>query len=251
LDIWPVELLWRGAIAVVPMAILVAIICKFAPCKASTRHMLWLIVLLLFAAVPVLTLVPVPQFSSAIASLQGYFSTETELHEITRADSPIIKKQQKTAVVAPDNAKAFEKVKLPSNESSPSASSNTIAPLVTNPVLVARENNVEKVETKTETKDSSRVQVFVSEKMPDQNQAPGDPQLGAPFLPAIAPTSLMPKSPGVGWSTSKIVGEIAAVEETPQEMVAAPKPEIVDEQVESKKSAYTGAALAQWDRWAS
>ncbi|MCH7664118.1 MAG: M56 family metallopeptidase [Chloroflexi bacterium] len=203
--------------------------------------------MMLFAAVPVLPRVPVPQFSSIVSSLQGYFSTEAELHEITRADSPKIKKQQAIDVVAPDNAKAFEKVKLPSNESSLSASSNKIAPLVTKPVLEAIENNAEKVDTKAETKDSSQVQVFVSEKMPDQNQAPGDPQLGAPILPAIAPTSLKPKSPGVGWSTSKIVDEPAAVNVTPLELAVAPKLEKIDEPV--KRSAFATATIAQWNRW--
>ncbi|MCH8823917.1 MAG: hypothetical protein IH984_10455 [Planctomycetes bacterium] len=247
MDNFPVEMLWRGAIAVIPIAILVAVICRFAPCKASTRHMLWLIVLMLFAAVPVLPRVPVPQFSSVVSSLQGYFITEADLHEIAEVDLPKIKKQQETDVVAPDNAIAFEKVKLPSKENGLSASSNKIELLATRPILEAIENNAEKVDTKAETKDSSQVQVFVSEKMPDQNQAPGDPQLGAPILPAIAPTSLKPKSPGVGWSTSKIVDEPAAVNVTPLELAVAPKLEKIDEPV--KRSAFATATIAQWNRW--
>ena len=41
----PTDLLWRNALAVVPIAILVAVFCRWMPCRPATRHTLWLVVL--------------------------------------------------------------------------------------------------------------------------------------------------------------------------------------------------------------
>ena len=63
LDPVSTDLLWRSALAVIPLAIVVAIICRWVPCRPSTRHTLWLIVLGFFAAAPFLSQVPVPEFA--------------------------------------------------------------------------------------------------------------------------------------------------------------------------------------------
>ena len=50
---WPVaitEFLWQNALAAVPLVLIVAAICKCVPCRPSTRHFLWLLVLVLLLA---------------------------------------------------------------------------------------------------------------------------------------------------------------------------------------------------------
>ena len=39
-DILTADLLWRNALAVIPLAILVAVICRWSSCRPSTRHVL-------------------------------------------------------------------------------------------------------------------------------------------------------------------------------------------------------------------
>lgn len=46
------DLLWRNALTVVPLALAVALFCRCLPCRPATRHTLWLIVLLWFLAPP-------------------------------------------------------------------------------------------------------------------------------------------------------------------------------------------------------
>jgi hypothetical protein len=46
------EALWRGALAAAALAILAAVACRILPCRASTRHAIWLVVLVSFAAAP-------------------------------------------------------------------------------------------------------------------------------------------------------------------------------------------------------
>ena len=50
---WPVaitEFLWQNALAAIPLVLIVAAICKCVPCRPSTRHFLWLLVLVLLLA---------------------------------------------------------------------------------------------------------------------------------------------------------------------------------------------------------
>lgn len=55
MDSWTTvaDLLWRNAIAVIPLAILVALLCRWLPSRPSTRHTMWLVVMIWFV-VPVL-----------------------------------------------------------------------------------------------------------------------------------------------------------------------------------------------------
>ncbi len=55
MDSWTTvaDLLWRNAIAVIPLALLVALLCRWLPSRPSTRHTMWLVVLIWFV-VPVL-----------------------------------------------------------------------------------------------------------------------------------------------------------------------------------------------------
>jgi beta-lactamase regulating signal transducer with metallopeptidase domain/phage shock protein A len=50
----PTELLWRSALAVIPLAMIVAALCRWAPCRPSTRHSLWVVVLGVLLAAPFL-----------------------------------------------------------------------------------------------------------------------------------------------------------------------------------------------------
>ena len=50
---WPVaitEFLWQNALAAIPLVLIIAAICKCVPCRPSTRHFLWLLVLVLLLA---------------------------------------------------------------------------------------------------------------------------------------------------------------------------------------------------------
>lgn len=50
---WPVAItafLWQNALAAIPLVLIVAAICKCVPCRPSTRHFLWLLVLVLLLA---------------------------------------------------------------------------------------------------------------------------------------------------------------------------------------------------------
>ena len=50
---WPAaitEFLWQNALAAIPLVLIVAAITKFLPCRPSTRHFLWLLVLVLLLA---------------------------------------------------------------------------------------------------------------------------------------------------------------------------------------------------------
>ena len=52
MDWLPIDLVWRGALVVVPAAALVALISCLCPCRPSTRHAMWLGVLLVLVAAP-------------------------------------------------------------------------------------------------------------------------------------------------------------------------------------------------------
>ena len=54
MDWLPIDLLWRGALVVVPLALLVTAICSLFPCRPSTRHAMWLVVLVVLVASPFL-----------------------------------------------------------------------------------------------------------------------------------------------------------------------------------------------------
>lgn len=46
--------LWRNAVAVVPLALLVAAICRLLPCRPATRHAMWLFILVWLVVPPIL-----------------------------------------------------------------------------------------------------------------------------------------------------------------------------------------------------
>ncbi|MGB2987410.1 MAG: M56 family metallopeptidase [Phycisphaerae bacterium] len=52
------DLLWRQALAAIPLVLLVAVITRWLPCRPSTRHVLWLMVLLWLVAAPLLPEAP-------------------------------------------------------------------------------------------------------------------------------------------------------------------------------------------------
>jgi len=54
MDWLPIDLLWRGALVVVPLAVLVTAIGSLFPCRPSTRHAMWLVVLVVLVASPFL-----------------------------------------------------------------------------------------------------------------------------------------------------------------------------------------------------
>jgi beta-lactamase regulating signal transducer with metallopeptidase domain len=53
-DVFPSDLLWRNALAAIPLALLVAVVCRLLPNRPAVRHSLWLTVLLWLVASPFL-----------------------------------------------------------------------------------------------------------------------------------------------------------------------------------------------------
>ena len=52
------DILWRTALAAIPLTLLVAAITRLLPCRPSTRHALWLILLVWLVAAPFLPAAP-------------------------------------------------------------------------------------------------------------------------------------------------------------------------------------------------
>jgi len=64
------EVMWRSALTIVPPAVLVAAICRWGGCRPATRHLLWLVVLLLPVFMPFLVGLRSTESDSQPPSLQ-------------------------------------------------------------------------------------------------------------------------------------------------------------------------------------
>ncbi|MFQ5489744.1 MAG: M56 family metallopeptidase [Phycisphaerae bacterium] len=62
------ELLWATALTAIPLAVLVAATCRWLPCRASTRHALWALMLLWFATAPFLPQSPLGDWTAPAAT---------------------------------------------------------------------------------------------------------------------------------------------------------------------------------------
>ncbi len=76
----PTDLLWRGALVVIPVTLLVAVVGAVFPCRPSTRHSMWLAVLGLLVVVPLLPPVAIPQLPAG----PPVVSIQTPLTELAR-----------------------------------------------------------------------------------------------------------------------------------------------------------------------
>lgn len=85
------ETLWRNALAAIPVACAVALLCRWLPCRPSTRHLLWLVVLLVLLAPP-----GAPRLSLPWAASQDAPAVEiasgTKPTDATAAPAPVAKK---------------------------------------------------------------------------------------------------------------------------------------------------------------
>ncbi len=72
MDWLPTDVLWRTAIAVIPLAVLIAVVCRLVPCRPSTRHALWLVVLTLLVAAPLVGRAPISSLSAVIEAAPGF-----------------------------------------------------------------------------------------------------------------------------------------------------------------------------------
>jgi len=63
--------IWRFALAAIPLAVIVAVVCRCLPCRPSTRHTLWLTLLGLFLIAPLLPQAPVPDLASWLEPEKG------------------------------------------------------------------------------------------------------------------------------------------------------------------------------------
>lgn len=59
---WLTDLLWRNALAAIPLAVLVAAVCRWSRCRPATRHALWLALLVWLVIPPIL---PRPDWTAA------------------------------------------------------------------------------------------------------------------------------------------------------------------------------------------
>lgn len=64
-DWMSVDMLWRNAIAAVPVAILVLALCRVLPCRPATRHSLWAVVLLVLLIPPIIPALKIPRIEAA------------------------------------------------------------------------------------------------------------------------------------------------------------------------------------------
>jgi beta-lactamase regulating signal transducer with metallopeptidase domain len=80
------NLLWHNALGAIPLAIGVAVICRVVRCRASTRHALWLIVLLSLMAPPLL---PGLNLSDDLGSPR-FFSSLRQQREVAPQPGPTI-----------------------------------------------------------------------------------------------------------------------------------------------------------------
>ena len=64
MDWLPIDMVWRGALAIIPLAVVVAAIGRLVPCQPSTRHAMWLIVLALLVVTPFLPRLDFGQLSA-------------------------------------------------------------------------------------------------------------------------------------------------------------------------------------------
>src|SRR5688500_14043346 len=101
------ELLWRNALGAIPLAMAVALICRCVRCRPSTRHALWLIVLLSLLAPPSLSLFDPPALLATIrAPLAMDAKRPSNLETEREPSSPV--------AVEPLNATAWLGEKMPS-----------------------------------------------------------------------------------------------------------------------------------------
>lgn len=61
----PTDLFWRNALAVIPLVLVVAAVCRWLPCRPATRHALWLMVLLWLLIPPVFPSITIPTVGPA------------------------------------------------------------------------------------------------------------------------------------------------------------------------------------------
>ncbi len=63
--------LWHYALAAIPMTIIVAVVCRYLPCRPSTRHSLWLSVLVLLVVAPLLPQAPAADLTRVDATISA------------------------------------------------------------------------------------------------------------------------------------------------------------------------------------
>ena len=78
LEVFPLELMWRTALAIIPLAMLVAVLCRVVPCRPATRHVLWLGVLTVLLVAPFVPRITSTQMSDLRVQVAAWFSQATE-----------------------------------------------------------------------------------------------------------------------------------------------------------------------------
>jgi beta-lactamase regulating signal transducer with metallopeptidase domain len=76
MNVQELEVVWRAAILVVPLAIVVAVLCRFLPARPTTRHTLWLTVLIVLVTVPLVPSAPAPDMAVVSSRLVSMLTAE-------------------------------------------------------------------------------------------------------------------------------------------------------------------------------
>ena len=92
------DLLWRYALAAIPMALAVAAVCRLLPCRPTTRHAMWLTTLLFLVVAPFVPRVTVDDASKLLADARRYAGNSSA------ATARLALTLRPTWIAAPDGA---------------------------------------------------------------------------------------------------------------------------------------------------
>jgi beta-lactamase regulating signal transducer with metallopeptidase domain len=71
MNVFATDPFWRFALMAIPLALLVALLCRCLPIRPATRHTLWLTLLVMFLVAPLLPQAPVPDLASIAMNTSG------------------------------------------------------------------------------------------------------------------------------------------------------------------------------------
>lgn len=130
------DLLWRNALIAVPVAVLVAAVCRCLPARPATRHLLWLVVLVVLFAPPALPTLRLPPAGnrtvvpsvSAVERKVSPLTTERLTHPAsTASDHGSLRESPKTSAASPRQARTQHRSDMRSEQVTLGSQSSTLA----------------------------------------------------------------------------------------------------------------------------
>jgi len=102
MDFMPVEVMWRVALAAIPLALLVALIGRAVPCRPATRHLLWVGVVVILICTPFIPAMDVPDAPELRRTASDLVNRAAQLLPDRSADAPASRTQPGPMASAPD-----------------------------------------------------------------------------------------------------------------------------------------------------